>query len=105
MGGLLQLQGKITGWLCLAAGAYFAAAALSGAASMYGFTDFPDDRRGEWASITVPLLLLLAGVVGAFGWRRLARLSYRPWQIAVAAAILLAASLLWLSWRFAYAAA
>ncbi|MFC3814623.1 hypothetical protein [Lysobacter sp. GCM10012299] len=100
-----QNEGRLTGWLCLSTGAYFAAAALSCAASLYGITDFPDDHRGEWAPITVPLLILLAVASGIFGWRRLARFRYRPWQIAAAAVGVLAMSLLWLTWRFAHAAA
>lgn len=100
----LQTQGKVISWLCLAAASYLAAAALSGAASMYGLTVFPNDHRGEWGAITVPILLLLAIALGTFGFGRLVRV-YRPWLITIVAIALVAASFLWLSWRFAHAAA
>ncbi len=104
MGDHLRIKGKFIGWLCLAAASYLAAAALSGAASTYGLTDFPNDRRGEWGPIIVPILSLLSVALGAASIRRLAR-AYRTWHIVVVAAALTGASLLWLSWQFAHAAA
>lgn len=60
---------KLAGGLCVAAAASLVGAALSGAASSFGVTDFPDDRRGEWAPRVVPLMTVMSLLLGFAGVR------------------------------------
>jgi amino acid transporter len=105
MNDYLRIGKEFTGWLCLTAALYVFAAALSAAAEMFGLTNFPNDHRGEWALVVVPILLLLSGLFSILGIRRLKRFPmYTPGRIIVTAAVLVVVFLLWFSWLFSHRA-
>ena len=94
------------GWLFVAVSSYILGAVLSNIASSYGVTNFPNDRRGEWAPVVIPMMLLLSGGLGILGYRRLTRPPGRAhWQILAVALTVTGASFCWITWRFANAAA
>ncbi len=93
------------GWLLVAVAAYLMGAALSGSASLLGMTEFPNDRRGEWAPLVIPALTAFSLLLGLIGAWILVRSACRLWHIFVITALLAGITIFWLSWRFGYAAA
>ena len=72
---------------------------------MFGFTNFPNDHRGEWAILVAPIMLLLSAALGFIGLRRLTRPpKVARWQILLVALAVTGASFIWVTWQFANAA-
>ncbi|QSX79366.1 hypothetical protein [Agrilutibacter solisilvae] len=89
-------------WLLLFAGSYALGAGLSGFASTFGITDFPNDRRGEWGLIATPIVLAIALAIGLWPFRYLLQRTPR-WFLLLATVLATSVSFAWITWRFATA--
>jgi hypothetical protein len=96
---------KFLGWLLLIVAACLTGVALSSAASLWGWTDFPDDRRGEWAALIAPLLAGLSFLFWIPGSCLLVRSGQQPKRVAVVAVLVVGMTVCGLSWQFGYATA
>ncbi len=85
----------------LIAGCYAMGAALSGGLAVFGLTNFPNDRRGEWGPIVLPLVALLALLFGGAGFWILRRLdSPSRVEIGLGSVIAVIGSFAWITWQF-----
>ncbi len=96
---------KFLGWLLLIVAACLTGVALSSAASLWGWTDFPDDRRGEWAALIAPLLAGLSFLFWIPGSCLLVRSGQQPKRMAAVAVLGVGMMVCWLSWQFGSATA
>ena len=78
----MSKQGAPLSWISVVAGAYLLGVALSGAVSAFGVTVFPDDRRGEWSTVVLPVLLFGSAALTAIGYRQLTRSGHNgTWKV------------------------
>jgi uncharacterized membrane protein HdeD (DUF308 family) len=99
-----QIVKAIVGWLFLAGASYMLGATLSGIASMVGITDFPNDHRGEWSLLTMPVSAILSIAIGYFSIRSLLRQRFSLPVISIISGALTALSAIFVTSVFASAA-